>query len=243
MLVFPAIDIKDDKCVNLKQGKFEEITVYNDDPVAAAIDWLTMGAKRIHIVDLDGARYGTERSNRIVSVIAKTVGIPIQIGGGIRSMKDIEEKLKCGVRRVILGTAAFEDEAFLKEAVGEYGDMVAVGIDAAGGLVKTNGWLNDTGVSAVELCERILSVGVKTIIYTDILKDGMMSGVNIHATKELIDKTNGKAGIIASGGVSSMADLEEVRAISAKGVIIGKAIYNGALDLGEVLKEFDEPGF
>jgi len=239
MQIYPAIDIKDGKCVNLVQGKFDEVTVFNEDPVAAAIDWLNHGASFIHIVDLDGARYGTSHSNKIVSVIADTVKIPLQLGGGIRNMKDIEEKISCGVKRVIIGTAAIENQAFLEEAVAKYGDMIAVGIDAADGIVKTNAWLSDSGITAMELCKRVAEIGVKYVIYTDILKDGMMSGFNIEATKALIDACGDKLSIIASGGISSKEDLYAAQKIGAEGVIIGKAIYNGTLDLSAVIKEFE----
>ena len=240
MKIYPAVDIKDGTCVNLKQGKFDEVTVYFDDPVAAAINWKNCGASYIHIVDLDGARYGTAYSTMIVSAMAKAVNIPVQIGGGIRTMEDIETNINRGVDRVILGTAAITDPGFVKAAVDKYGDKIVVGIDAADGIVKTEGWLTDSGVKTGDLCAQMAEIGVKTVVFTDILKDGMMSGVNIPEMERLINDYGDKIDFIASGGVSSMADLEKLEEIGAKGVIIGKAIYNGALDLCEVIKRFEK---
>jgi phosphoribosylformimino-5-aminoimidazole carboxamide ribotide isomerase len=175
----------------------------------------------------------------IVSVIARTIHVPLQLGGGIRSMGDIEEKLNCGVDRVIIGTAAVNDRTFAKRAVEKYGDKIVIGVDAAEGRVKTDGWLTDSGVTAEQLCGQMAEIGVKTVIFTDILKDGMMAGANIEGMKRLIDSYGQKMDFIASGGISSRGDLTALKEAGAKGVIIGRALYDGTLDLGEVIKDFE----
>ena len=236
MRIYPAIDIRGGKCVNLVQGKFDEETVFHDDPLDAARAFCAAGAEYIHMVDLDGARFGGVVCNEILKRVVEETQLPVQIGGGIRSMRDIEQRLEAGAARVIIGTAAIENPDFVKEAAREFKEKLAVGIDAANQFVAIHGWATVSEMSALSLCLAIAEAGIKTVIYTDILKDGMMSGVNIEATKELIEKTG--LDIIASGGVSSMADLEAVEGIGAEGVIIGRAIYNGALDLERVLRRF-----
>ncbi|MDO5388435.1 MAG: 1-(5-phosphoribosyl)-5-[(5-phosphoribosylamino)methylideneamino]imidazole-4-carboxamide isomerase [Clostridia bacterium] len=236
MQIYPAIDIIDGKAVRLSQGSFKNVTVFNDSPVEAAKNWVEAGATYIHIVDLDGARYGKTYVTEIIKDIKSKYNIKIETGGGVRTMSDIDDRINAGASRVIIGTAAVKDPQLVKEAVEKYGDKIAVGVDAKDGMAAISGWEEVSNVSAVELCLKMKSYGVNTIIYTDISKDGMMCGPNIASTKELIEKTG--MDIIASGGVSQMKDIENVSSIKAAGVIIGKALYNGALDLKEVINRF-----
>lgn len=237
MRIYPAIDIKNGKCVRLRQGNFDDMTVYNDNPVEVAKEWIKNGASYIHLVDLDGAREGSGVNSYIIKEIANLSDVPVQTGGGIRTIEDIENKLALGVRRVILGTVAVKNPEIVKEAVEKFGDAIAVGIDAKNGMVAVSGWEEVSEVSAVDLCVKMRDYGVKTIIYTDISKDGMMSGPNIDATKEIVDATG--IDIIASGGVSGMNDLENVDKINAHGAIIGKALYTGAINLKEAVDRFE----
>lgn len=238
MQIYPAIDIKDGKCVRLQQGRFDQVTVYGDNPVDMALQWVEAGASYLHLVDLDGAVQGQSANHEVIRKIAKAISIPIQTGGGIRTMEAIEKKLSLGVERVIIGTAAVKNPKFVEEAVKAFGDHVAVGIDAKNGMVAVEGWEQVSSRSAVDLCLEMKALGVKTIIYTDISKDGMLAGPNIESTQELIDKTG--LDIIASGGVTTMADLENVERIRAEGAIIGKALYQGTLDLKEVIQRFEK---
>ena len=238
MQIYPAVDIKNGKCVRLKQGNFDAVTVYEQNPVIAAKKWIEKGATYLHIVDLDGAKEGISENEQIIAEIAKLSDVPVQTGGGVRSLKDIERKLQKGVSRVILGTVAVRQPELVKQAVEKFGsDKIVVGIDAKEGYVAIAGWEEISSVSALDLCLKMKEYGVKTIIYTDIAKDGMMSGINLEATKELIEKTG--MYIIASGGISNMADLENVQKINAHGVIIGKALYQQTLDLKQVIKKFE----
>lgn len=238
MQIYPAIDIKNGQCVRLCQGRFDDVTVYGDDPMKVAAKWAESGATFLHIVDLDGAREGTSYNQNVIQDIANTFSIPVQTGGGIRTMRDIEEKLALGVSRVILGTVAVKNPELVIEAVKAYGEKIAVGIDAINGFVAVEGWEEVSHISALELCKKMVSLGVKTIIYTDISKDGMMVGPNIDSTKEIVEATG--VNIIASGGISTMADLENVESIGAGGAIIGKALYQGSLHLREVLERFEK---
>ncbi len=238
MQIYPAIDIKGGKCVRLVQGNFNDVTVFNDDPCDQALQWVSKGASYIHIVDLDGARLGSSYNNDVIASIVSKVCIPIQVGGGIRTMDDIETKLNIGVSRVILGTAAINNPTFVKDAVRTYGDKIAIGIDAKEGKVAISGWEEISDVTAVSLCVKMADIGVKTVIYTDISKDGMMTGPNISATKQLIDLSG--MDIIASGGVSSLRDLDDIKAIGASGVIIGKALYQGAIDLSKAIQLYQK---
>lgn len=236
MQIYPAIDIIDGKAVRLSQGKFDDVTVFNDSPADVAKEWVDAGATYIHIVDLDGARYGKTFVIDIIKDIKSKYDIKIETGGGVRTMKDIDDRIDAGASRVIIGTAAVKNPDLVKEAVKKYGDMIAVGVDAKNGMVAVSGWEEVSDITAVDLCLKMKSYGINTIIYTDISKDGMMSGPNIESTKELIEKTG--MDIIASGGVTDMADIENVDNINAAGVIIGKALYNGALNLGDVINRF-----
>ncbi len=237
MQIYPAIDIIDGKAVRLSQGSFDQVTVFNDSPSEAARDWVNAGATYIHIVDLDGARYGKTFVIDIIKDIKSKFDVKIETGGGVRTMKDVDDRISAGASRVIIGTAAVKNPELVKEAVQKYGDKIAVGVDAKNGMVAVSGWEEVSNISAAELCLKMKEYGVNTVIYTDISKDGMMCGPNIEATKELIEKTG--MNIIASGGVSKIEDVENVNNINAAGVIIGKALYNGALDLKDVIERFE----
>lgn len=238
MNIYPAIDIKDGKCVRLRQGKFDDVTVFGENPVDVAGRWKNAGAEFLHIVDLDGARLGKSFVNEIIEKIIKKYNLKVQIGGGIRTIENIESKINCGAERIILGTAAVKNPELVKEAVKKYGDKIAVGIDAKDGMAAVEGWEEVSSISALDLCRKMEELGVKTVIYTDISKDGMMNGPNIEATKNIIENTN--LNIIASGGISSIRDLENVNKINAYGVIIGKALYNGAVKLEQAIQMFEK---
>lgn len=237
MIIFPAIDLRAGKCVRLIQGDFEKETVYSDDPQATALRWQSCGAKFLHVVDLDGARAGSPQNLDAIKKILDAVDIPIEVGGGIRTLDDMAKLLSLGVRRVILGSVAVENPALVSEAVKRFGDKIVVGIDARGGFVATHGWEKSSGVAAADLAKKIAAAGVKTIIYTDISKDGMLSGVNASAFAELA-KSSG-AQIVASGGVKSIEDIRALKAVESSGVvgvIVGKAIYTGSLDLKSAIE-------
>lgn len=237
MQIYPAVDIKNGKCVRLKQGNFDNVTIYEQNPVKAAQNWIEQGATYLHIVDLDGAKQGNSENEKIIADIVKLSDVPVQTGGGVRSLEDIERKLSKGVSRVILGTIAVKQQELVQKAVQKFGaDKIVVGIDAKQGKVAIAGWEEVSNISALELCFTMKKYGVKTIIYTDIAKDGMMSGVNLESTKEMIQKTG--MNIIASGGISSMQDLENVKNINVSGVIVGKALYQGALHLKDIVEKF-----
>ena len=237
MIIYPAIDLKDGKCVRLSQGAFDKVTVFNDEPKNVAKSFQEAGASFIHVVDLDGARSGKSQNHEAIASIVSAINIPIQTGGGIRTMEDIEQKLSMGVERIILGTAALKHPDLVKAAVKAYGNHIAVGIDASQGLVAVEGWEEVSRTKAVDICIKMKDIGVQTIIYTDIAKDGMMSGPNVEATKEIVETTG--LSVIASGGVSSIDDLEQLSEIGVSGVIIGKALYLGALDLKSVIRTFE----
>lgn len=235
MILYPAIDIQGGKCVRLERGVFSSTTVYGDDPVAMAKRWECEGAEYIHVVDLDGAQHGVGVNRAVIAKMAAAVQIPIQLGGGIRTMADIDQTLSLGVARVILGTVAIENPLLVKEAVEKYGsDQVIVGIDAKDGKVAIHGWETVSSQDAADVCLEMKSYGIKTINYTDIAQDGMMKGPNISATKTLIEQTGME--IITSGGVSKLDDLVNVKEIGAAGAIIGVALYLDAIDLAEALK-------
>lgn len=237
MLVIPAIDLKDGQCVRLKQGRMEDSTVFSDDPVSMAGIWAAKGARRLHIVDLNGAFAGTPVNAQIVTAIAEAYpDLPIQIGGGIRSLESIEFYLNAGVSYVIIGTAAVKDPDFVRQACEAFPGKIIVGIDAMDGMVATDGWAEVSEVLAIDLAEKFADFGVSAIVYTDIARDGMMKGVNIEATKELANHS--PIPVIASGGISKLADIAGIREASESeygagiiGVITGRAIYEGMLDL------------
>jgi phosphoribosylformimino-5-aminoimidazole carboxamide ribotide isomerase len=237
--LYPAIDIKGGKCVRLKQGKFNEQTIYSDAPYEIAMKWANYGASYIHVVDLDGALDGIWTNKEAIKRIVESVDVPVQTGGGIRSIRDIEERLNLGISRVIIGTLAVKNPVFVREAVQDFGsDRIVVGIDAKDGMVAINGWEEVSVISAIELCKQMKSYDVKTIVYTDISKDGMLVGPNINYTKYLVDETG--LDIIASGGVSSINDLKDVEQINAEGAIIGKALYANKINLKEAISIFEK---
>lgn len=233
MIIYPAIDIMSGKVVRLRQGRFDEETVFPGEPYEIAKMYEKKGATHIHVVDLDGARSGSSVNDDAIRRITEAVNAKVQVGGGIRNMQAIEEKFALGVSKVVLGTAAIKNPDFVKEAVRTYGDRISVGIDAVNSLVAISGWEEVSEVSALKLCFDMRELGVGSIIYTDITKDGMMNGPNLHATKELIDKTGMK--IIASGGVTGLKDLENLKMIKAHGVIIGKAFLTGEFSLEDAI--------
>jgi phosphoribosylformimino-5-aminoimidazole carboxamide ribotide isomerase len=234
MIIYPAVDIKDGRCVRLVQGRFDRETVYGDDPVEIAAKWASMGSKWLHVVDLDGARSGFSKNRSIIADIVKKVGIPVQTGGGIRTIDDIGEVIALGAARVVLGTAAVKNPELLKKAIDKYGDRIAVGIDAKDGKVAVDGWETLSEHTAVEFAKMVEQLGVSVIVYTDISTDGMLKGPNLKA----VEKLAGSVGIdvIASGGVSSITDLINLKNTGAAGAITGKAIYTGAVDLSHALK-------
>lgn len=239
MILFPAIDIKNGQCVRLKQGNFQDMLVYSEMPLRIAKQWEAAGASFIHIVDLDGALLGHSVNNEVISSIVSEVKIPVQVGGGIRSIKDIETKLNLGVERVIIGTKAVKDPAFIKEAINTFGaDKIVIGIDAKDGMVAIEGWETISTYQAVALAMEMKKYGAKTIVYTDISKDGMLQGPNISHTKEMVDITG--LNIIASGGVSSLKDLEMLSEINVYGAIMGKALYENRIDLKAAINMFEK---
>lgn len=238
MRLYPAIDMKDGHCVRLKQGQFDQVKVYSDSPARIAALWEEKGASFLHLVDLDGALKGRSVNAGCIREIVSTIKIPVELGGGIRSLKDMEEVLNLGVYRVIVGTKAVENPELLREAVKQFGaEHIAAGIDAKDGLVAIQGWEQVSGISAMELALKMKEYGVQTIIYTDISRDGMLSGPNVAATKALHDATG--LDIIASGGVSCMEDLHRIHEAGIHGAIMGKALYEGRIDLAEAVKLFE----
>lgn len=234
MEIFPAIDLFDKKAVRLFKGDYNEMTVYSDKPWEIALDFKNSGAKFIHIVDLEGAKTGETPNIDIVKRIVEEAGLFAEVGGGIRSLEVIEKYAKIGVKRVILGTAAVTDEEFLKTAIQKYGDMIAVGIDIKDGYVAIKGWTEKSQYSALEFMEKMQNLGVKTIICTDISKDGAMKGTNLELYKELSEKFN--VDIIASGGVSTLEDIKELRKMNIYGAIVGKAYYTKAISIDEAIE-------
>ena len=236
MIVIPAIDLKEGKCVRLEQGLMERDTVFCDLPGQQAAEWQRQGAELLHIVDLDGAFAGEPKNRSAIEQIVKAISIPTQLGGGVRDVATIEAYLTLGIGRVILGTAAQRNPELVEEACRLFPGRIVVGIDAKDGMVAVQGWAEVTGVTAVDLAKRFEGYGVAAIIYTDISRDGMMQGPNIAATRTLAESIS--IPVIASGGVSSLADIENLMAVEASGiagVITGKAIYTGAINLAEAV--------
>ncbi|MDR0925541.1 MAG: 1-(5-phosphoribosyl)-5-[(5-phosphoribosylamino)methylideneamino]imidazole-4-carboxamide isomerase [Hungatella sp.] len=239
MQLYPAIDLKDGQCVRLKQGEFKEITVYSQNPEEVAALWQTQGATFLHLVDLDGALAGRSVNDKVIKKITDTVSIPIEIGGGIRSEEAIESMLSLGAARVIIGTKAAENPEFIRDMVKKFGqDRIVAGVDAKDGMVAVEGWEKISGISASELCGRMKEYGVRHIVYTDISRDGMMTGPNVEYTKKLTEETG--MNIIASGGMSSMEDLRQLYHAGVRGAIIGKALYEKRIDLKEAIEAFEK---
>lgn len=237
MIIFPAIDLRGGKCVRLIQGDFGKETIYSDDVQATALKWQSMGAKFLHVVDLDGARAGSPQNLDAIKKILDAIKIPIEVGGGVRTLDDMEQLLTLGVRRVILGSVAVENPSLVAEAVNRFRDRIVVGIDAKNNFVAVHGWEKSSTVTVTKLAKKIVAAGVKTIIYTDISKDGMLSGVDAKIFAELA-KSSG-AQIVASGGVKSIDDIRALKSVESSGVvgvIVGKAIYTGSLDLSAAIE-------
>ena len=234
MLIYPAIDLYDGKAVRLYKGDYAQMTVYNDNPVAVAEDFLRCGATRIHLVDLEGAKSGTTPNFETVKAIKEATGLFCEIGGGIRSMETIDRYLSAGVDRVILGTAAVTEPGFVEAAVAKYGEKIAVGIDIKDGFVAIKGWTEKSEENAFDFTEKMEKIGVKTMICTDISKDGAMQGANHDLYQELARRFG--MDIIASGGVSAMEDVERLTKLNIHGAIVGKAYYTGAIDLKKAIE-------
>ncbi|WP_432666889.1 1-(5-phosphoribosyl)-5-[(5-phosphoribosylamino)methylideneamino]imidazole-4-carboxamide isomerase [Wukongibacter baidiensis] len=232
MIIFPAIDIRGGKCVRLYQGKYDKETVYNNDPTLVAEKWRKEGAKYLHIVDLDGALTGELVNKDLIREIVESVDIPIQVGGGIRTLERAKEILALGVERIIVGTSAIKKKGFVEELVENLGEKVVVSIDAKDGYVCVDGWTNSSEIEAIDFAKELQQKGVKTIVYTDISKDGTMIGPNFYELKRL--KENVDIDIIASGGIGKKEDVEEVERMNLYGAIVGKALYEGKVTLGEL---------
>lgn len=238
MIVFPAIDIKDNKCVRLSQGDFNKVKKYSNEPFDMAIKWKNEGASFLHIVDLDGARSEQIINKESIERIAKNIGLPIQVGGGIRSEEKIKNFIDMGVARVIIGTIAVENKELLKELASKYKEKLIVSIDAKDGKVALRGWEVISEVDSIDLCKELEEIGIKTIVYTDISKDGMLEGPNFDIYKILSEKTS--LNIIASGGISSIDDIKRLKDMNIYGAIVGKALYDNKLELKEALKCLQE---
>ena len=234
MKLFPAIDLYNKKAVRLYKGDYAQMTVYSDNPLEIAQDFERCGAEYIHVVDLEGAKDGTTPNIEVVSSIAKNTSLKVEIGGGIRNMQTLDKYFDSGVFRAILGTAAVVDEAFLRSAIEKYGDRIAVGADIKDGYVAIKGWIEKSEYTAEAFFEKMQSVGVKTVICTDISKDGAMNGTNLELYRKLSEKYS--VDIVASGGVSSMADVEALSEMGMYGAIIGKAYYTGAINLKDAIE-------
>ncbi len=234
MIIFPAIDIRDGKCVRLVQGDYEKQQTYGD-PVEMAKKWEVQGAEFLHIVDLDGALAGESKNLSAVHSILQAVNIPLQLGGGVRSLEKVDQLIEMGVSRVILGSAALRDEQFLDEALKQYGEKIAVSVDARNGFVATDGWTKMSGTKALDFAKKLEDKGCQTIIYTDIAKDGMLSGPNFSELETMNKET--KMNVIASGGITTIDDLRKLKKMDMYGAIVGKALYTGKINLEKAIKE------
>jgi phosphoribosylformimino-5-aminoimidazole carboxamide ribotide isomerase len=237
MIIIPAIDLKGGQCVRLSQGDMDRATVYSENPAEMAKTWQSMGAQRIHVVDLNGAVSGQPKNRDAIIAIVSAVSIPVQLGGGIRSIETIKEYFSCGIDRVILGTAAIKDPLFLEESCRAWPGRIIVGIDATDGMVCVQGWTEKTAMSVVDLVKKIEHLPLAAIVFTDIKRDGMLTGPNIESTAQLARSTH--IPVIASGGVSRIEDIEALLTVEqagVTGVIIGRALYTGNLDLRECIR-------
>ena len=233
MKLFPAIDIKDKKAVRLVQGDFNQQTVYSTNPLEVAKKWQQQGSDWLHVVDLDGAKDGVSKNAEITQEIILQTDLKVQLGGGIRTVEDVENWINAGLERVIIGSAAVGNLDFVAELVKTYGEKICIGVDAKNGKVATHGWLTDSGIDSFDFCQQLEKIGVQTVVYTDIAKDGMMQGPNFEAYERLVKETNIQ--IIASGGVSQLTDLERLSRIGVYGTILGKSLYEGAFTLEEAI--------
>jgi phosphoribosylformimino-5-aminoimidazole carboxamide ribotide isomerase len=235
MIILPAIDIKDGRCVRLYQGDYDQVTTYDDDPVRVASRWQEAGARWLHVVDLDGAAAGYPVNSDLIGRIRKATMFHIEVGGGLRTLDDIDMTLKLGVDRVILGTVAIKNPALLKEALLRWGERIVVGLDARAGKVAISGWRENSHVDAVVLAQELYTLGVRRFIYTDIARDGSLQGPNLEALWAMQRAVS--CAIVASGGVSSLADLHALATVGVEGAIVGKAIYTGDVDLATAVRE------
>jgi phosphoribosylformimino-5-aminoimidazole carboxamide ribotide isomerase len=234
MLVIPAIDLKDGHCVRLQQGRKDAVTIYSKDPTATARKWESCGAKVLHVIDLDGAFTGSQKNLKVILEIRTSVKMAIQVGGGIRDIETVYSLLSAGINHVIIGTSAIEDSGFLIEACKKFPEKIFVGIDAKEGKVAVKGWEEISSIEAKELAKRLQFVGISGIIYTDILRDGMLTGPNIPAVEDMVKTVN--IPVIASGGIATLEDIKNLSKIkNLYGAITGKAIYSGSLDLKEAI--------
>ena len=237
MIILPAIDIKDGRCVRLFQGDYAQVTTYDTDPVQVALRWQEAGASWLHMVDLDGAVQGYPVNADLIKRIREATKLHIEVGGGMRSLAHIEQVLSTGIDRVILGTVAITDRALLQDALKRWGESIVVGLDARDGWVAISGWRETSRVKAVDLARELASIGVQRFIYTDISRDGALSGPNFAALAEMQGASS--ASLIASGGVSSLADLQKLASSGVEGAIVGKAIYTGDVDLATAIQEIE----
>ncbi len=233
MEIIPAVDIKGGKCVRLYQGDYRRETVFSEDPVAVALEWQSQGARRLHLVDLDGAAGGEPRNMAIVEAIVKQIGIPVQLGGGIRDEATVANLLAIGVSRVILGTVAVENPELVRQLCQKYGEAIVVGIDAQDGHVAIHGWKKGTEVAALELGRRMAALGVRRVIYTDIKRDGTLTKPGFEAIAEMVKGVN--LPIIAAGGISALDHLRKLKGLGVEGAIVGRALYTGDINLKEAL--------
>jgi len=240
MTVYPAIDLYEGKAVRLKRGDYSQMTVYSDDPASVAQGFKDAGAKALHIVDLEGARDGKPANLKIIAEIASESGLLIQTGGGIRTARTIEKYLDAGINRVILGTAAVSESGFLSDMVSKFRDAIAVSVDIKDGLVAIKGWREVSNRDAHEFCDTVEKLGVQTLICTDISKDGMLCGTNIDLYRTLREKLS--AGLIASGGVTALGEIKTLSELGMDGVILGKALYSGKIDLTEAVTLCQQKG-
>ena len=234
MIILPAIDLFDGKAVRLFKGDYNQMTVYSDNPPEFARDFFNKGATWMHLVDLEGANEGTTPNLETIREIVNATGLKVEVGGGIRNMETVKKYIDIGVSRVILGTAAVKDRAFLLEAVKTYGDKIAVGVDIRDGIVAIKGWTELSGLDCFDFCQDLQDIGVKTVICTDISKDGAMQGTNLELYRRLSEKFS--IDFVASGGVSSLEDVRALKEIGVYGAILGKAIYTGAVDVADAIK-------
>ncbi len=237
MIIIPAVDLKDNRCVRLSQGKMSEETVYSEDPLEVARHWESQGAERLHLIDLNGAISGKPYHKLLIKEIVKSLSIPVEVGGGIRDIETIEDYLSSGVRWVILGTVALQNPALIEEACKHYPGRIILAIDSRKGKVSVEGWCKDEIIDAIDLAKRFEAVAISSIIFTDIERDGMSSGLNFDAIENLANSI--KIPLIASGGVSSIHDVERLIKLRSKriiGVIVGRALYNGSLNLREAIQ-------
>lgn len=241
MIIIPAIDIKDGKCVRLLQGKKDEVTVYGDDPVSMARNWVELGAEMLHLVDIDGAFTGIQKNFDVILDIRKAVEIPIELGGGIRDIERVEKLVNLGIDRIIIGTSAANDSGMFRSACEKFPGKVAVGVDARDGKVAVKGWEELTKWDAVDFAKQMETEGASAVIYTDISRDGMLTGPNIEAMAVMVDSL--EIPVIASGGVSAIDDITALMNVKGlAGVITGKALYAGTLDLKEAIKTVQRTG-